>query len=196
MKPLQTVLSTLWNWKWHFSASGDFFCHLLTRKAWNWTTIVNCSMKRDNRWKNSQKSLVEVPVIQAFTPFKFFILFHTKLTLDLNLVSSALHPFLRERRREQEPKLDILFQIRPMQHVYSDTYSQLLSSCVYLPWHLKSQARNLSNVSKRTFQEGNQSQNMHVQKSIANSLLVSDHNGWKNICPVSDWNMEWTPTSP
>ena len=47
---------------------------------------------------------------QAFTSFKFFILFHTKLTLDLNLVSSALHPFLRQKRREQEPKLAILFQ--------------------------------------------------------------------------------------
>lgn len=156
---------------------------MLTRKAWKWGTIVNSCKKRTIVGRIRRR--VWWRCLGTFAPFKFSILFHTKLTLDPNLVSSALHPFLKERRREHEPKLDILFQIRPMQHVYSDTYSQLLSSCVYLPLHLKS-TRNSSKVSKRTLQEGNQSQNMHVQKSMPNSLLVSDNNGWKSICPISD----------
>ena len=55
-------------------------------------------MKRDNRRKNSQKSLIGGGPSQSITPFKILYSISHKLTLDPNLVSSALHPFLEREK--------------------------------------------------------------------------------------------------
>ena len=165
----------MWNWKWNFSSSGDFFRHLLTRKAWNWATIVNSMKKRVIGGKGRKGGSEELSeefgggASQAFTPFKFFILFHTKLTFDPNLVTSALHLFLRERRQEQEPKLDLI-------------WDQTDAACIL--WYIFPAAQQLRLFTltfkrcskfikslKAHFQERNQSQNMHYCPKIHTKLI-------------------------